>query len=166
MWPQHLSTIYYARVWMGGEVGGNGHMYMYGWVPLLSTWKYLNIVNQLFCCCHFIATSCLILFDPRDCSQPGFSVHAILQAWILEWVAISFSRGSSQPRDQTQVSCISGRFFSTEPPQGSQPINQLFRCCCLVAMLFSMLFCPWNFLGKNTAAGCHFLLQEISLTPI
>ena len=48
-----------------------------------------------------------------DCSLPGSSVHRILQAWILEWVAISFSRGSSWPRDQTQVSCIAGGFFTT-----------------------------------------------------
>jgi len=47
-----------------------------------------------------------------DCSPSGFSVHGILQARILEWVAISFSKGSSQPRDQTQVSRIAGRFFT------------------------------------------------------
>ena len=47
------------------------------------------------------------LCNPMDCSPPGSSVHGILQARILEWVAISFSRGSSQPRDQTQVSCVS-----------------------------------------------------------
>ena len=50
---------------------------------------------------------CLILCDPLDCSPPGFSVHGVLQARILEWVAISFSRGSSRPRDQTPISCIS-----------------------------------------------------------
>ena len=52
------------------------------------------------------------LFDPMDCSPPGSSVHGILQARMLEWVAISFSRGSSQSRDQTQVSCIAGRHFT------------------------------------------------------
>ena len=46
----------------------------------------------------------------------GSSVHEILQARILERVAISFSRGSSQPRDRTRVSCIAGEFFTTEPP--------------------------------------------------
>ena len=54
--------------------------------------------------------------DPMDFSPPGSSVHGILQARILEWVAISFSRGSSRPRDQTLVSCIAGRFFTTDPP--------------------------------------------------
>ena len=48
------------------------------------------------------------LCDPMDCSLPGSSVHGILQARILEWVAISFSRGSSRPRDQTWVSWIAG----------------------------------------------------------
>ena len=48
------------------------------------------------------------LCDPMDCSPPGSSVHGILQARILEWVVISFSRGSSQHRDQTWVSCIAG----------------------------------------------------------
>ena len=48
-----------------------------------------------------------------DCSPPGPSIHGILQARILEWVAISFSKGSSQPRDRTQVSCIAGRCFNS-----------------------------------------------------
>ena len=48
----------------------------------------------------------------RVCSPPGSSVHGVLQARILEWVAIPFSRRSSPPRDQTQVSCIAGRFFT------------------------------------------------------
>ena len=49
---------------------------------------------------------------PMDYSLPGSSVHGILQARILEWVAISYSRGSSRPRDQTWVSCNAGRFFA------------------------------------------------------
>ena len=51
------------------------------------------------------------LCDPMDCSLPGSSVHGIFQARILEWVAIPFSRGSSQPRDQTYVSCIGKQNF-------------------------------------------------------
>ena len=47
-----------------------------------------------------------------DCSPPGSSVHVILQVVILEWVTISFSGGSSQPRDQSQDSCFAGRFFT------------------------------------------------------
>ena len=63
-----------------------------------------------------VAQLCLTLCDPIDCSPAGSSVHGILQARILEWVAISFSRGSSKLGDQTQVSCIAGWFF-TNPPQ-------------------------------------------------
>ena len=57
------------------------------------------------------------LWGPLDCSPPGSSVHGIFQTWILEWVAMLSSRGSSWPRDQTCiacVSCISNRFFTTE----------------------------------------------------
>ena len=57
-----------------------------------------------------VAKSCLTLVIPMDCSLSGSSVHGILQVRILEWVAISLSRGSSQPTDQTQVSCIAGLF--------------------------------------------------------
>ena len=46
-----------------------------------------------------VAQSCLTLCNPMDCSLPGSSVHGIFQAIVLEWIAISFSRGSSQPRD-------------------------------------------------------------------
>ena len=56
--------------------------------------------------------SCPTLCDPVDCRPSGSSVHGISQARILEWVAISFSMGSSQPRDRTQVFCIAGRCFN------------------------------------------------------
>ena len=55
---------------------------------------------------------CPTLWDPMDSSLPGSSDFEILQARILEWFAIPFSRGSSRPRDQTQVSCIAGRLFT------------------------------------------------------
>ena len=55
---------------------------------------------------------CVTLCNPMDCSPPGSSVHGILQARILEWVAMPFSRGSSWPRDRTQVSGIAGKFFT------------------------------------------------------
>ena len=58
------------------------------------------------------AQSCPTLCDLMDCSLPGSSLHEILQARVLEWVTISFPRGSSQPRDQTWVSRIPGRYFN------------------------------------------------------
>ena len=70
-----------------------------------------------FCCsCCLVARSSLTLCNPMDCSLPGSSVHGILQARRLEWVAISFSRVFSQPRDWTRVSCVAGEFFTSEPP--------------------------------------------------
>ena len=59
-----------------------------------------------------VTQSCPTLCEPMDCSLPGSSIHGIFQARILEWVAISFSKGSSQPRDQTQVSHIAGGRFN------------------------------------------------------
>ena len=75
-------------------------------------------------CCsgHSGAVLCLVaqlyltLCNPMDSSPPGSSVHGILQAKMLEWVAIPSSRGSSQPRDQTQVSRIAGGFFTSDLP--------------------------------------------------
>ena len=58
----------------------------------------------------FVAQSRLTLCDPLDCSPPGFSVHGILQERILEWAAIPSPEDLPQPRYQTQVSCMAGRF--------------------------------------------------------
>ena len=66
------------------------------------------------CECVLVTQLCPTLCDHVDCSPLGSSVHGILQARILEWFAISFSRGSSWPRDRTHVFCISrGIFFLT-----------------------------------------------------
>ena len=61
---------------------------------------------------HEVAQSCPTLRDPMDCSLPGSSVHGIFQARVLEWIAISISKGSSQPRDRTWVSHIVDRRFT------------------------------------------------------
>ena len=66
----------------------------------------------------YIYSCCLVakhFWDPMDCSPPGSSEHGISQARILEWVAISFSRGSSWSRDWNCVSCIASGFFAAEP---------------------------------------------------
>ena len=84
----------------------------------------LNSSNTVICfgtnamqCMH--AQLCLTLCDFVDCSPPGSPVHGLFQAGILEWVAISSSRGSSLLRDQSHNSCVSctaGGFFTIEPP--------------------------------------------------
>ena len=67
-------------------------------------------------CCCLVAKSCPILCHPMDCSLPDSSVHGILQARILEWVAIPFSRRSSWPRIEPKSPALAGGFFTTEPP--------------------------------------------------
>ena len=70
------------------------------------------------CFLVLVAQSCQTLCNPMDCSPPGSSVHWILQARIVEQVAILFSRGSSWPRDQTGVFCLAGNSLLAEPASG------------------------------------------------
>ena len=107
------------------------------------------------CCCCFVAKLCLTLCDPMDCSPPGSSVHGIHQVTLLEWVAIPLSRGSSWPRDQTQVFCItvwaiytpsfllSHKKFCTVSKnvekQACQCILQHFKNCFLINLIISVL---------------------------
>ena len=73
----------------------------------------MDILSVFFLlACVSSAQSCPTFCDPIDCSPPGSFVRGIFQTRIVEWVAISFSRGSSRPRDQTQVSCIAGGCFT------------------------------------------------------
>ena len=73
-------------------------------------WKYSKVLffSLALCIIVKVAQMCLTLCDPM-----AYTVHGILQARILEWVAFPFSRGSSQPTDQTQVSHIAGGFFTS-----------------------------------------------------
>ena len=73
--------------------------------------------------CVSVTQVCWTLCNPMDCIWSGSSVHGISQAQILKWVAISFSSGSSRPRDQTRVSHIAGRFFYCLSHKGSRCIN-------------------------------------------
>ena len=74
------------------------YLYYMNWV--------LHVCVSECVCVRPVTQSCPILCDPINCSLPGSSIRGILLARILEWVAISFSRGSSWPRDQTHISCI------------------------------------------------------------
>ena len=74
-------------------------------------------------CCCLVANSCPTLCNPWDCSPPDFFVHGISQARILDWVAISFSRGSSWPRDQTHVSYTGRQTLNCWATWGA------LRCC-------------------------------------
>ena len=81
------------------------YLYYMNWV--------LHVCVSECVCVRPVTQSCPILCDPINCSLPGSSIRGILLARILEWVAISFSRGSSWPRDWTRVSCLAGGFCST-----------------------------------------------------
>ena len=74
--------------------------------------KILLWSNEVATCVCLVTQSCPILCDPMDCSLPGSSVHGILQARIMDWVAMLSSRGSSQPSSWIQVSCIASGFFT------------------------------------------------------
>ena len=69
----------------------------------LVIWSGVKLLEKYTCAHSVVFTLC----NPMDCSRPGSFVHGILQARILEWAAISYSRGSSQPRDRTCVFCVS-----------------------------------------------------------
>ena len=97
-----------------------------------------------------------------DCNLPGPSVHGISQARILEWAAISFSRGSSWPRAWTHISFIGRRILYNWVTRGAKTnMCDYLRPHVLQP---SRLLCPWNSSGKNTREGCHALLQGIFLT--
>ena len=90
---------------------------------LMSIWKGRSSVGQKFRSGFsirdggLVAKSCPTLCNPPNCSLPDFPVHGIFQGRILEWIAISFHRGFSWSRDQTLVSFLAGRFFTTESPE-------------------------------------------------
>ena len=81
------------------------HCKIYGMQQIQLRGKCLYVKNEVKV---KVTQSC-----PTLCSPMDYTVHGILQPRILEWVAVPFSRGSSQPRDRTQVSCIAGRFFAS-----------------------------------------------------
>ena len=76
----------------------------------------MAIAIKILCMYALVAQLCPTLWNPMNYSLQGSPVHGILQARILEWITIPFSRGSSRTRDQTLVSCITGRFLPSEPP--------------------------------------------------
>ena len=108
----------------------------------------------LTCIC---AQSCPTLCKPMDYSLPGSSVHEIFQAWILEWVAISFSRGSSGPRDQT-LPCLAlerqeiDRWVLDQLSHwGSSPYTSI-----IFIPFSNQLFFPWKlFIAEITLGKCH-----------
>ena len=105
--------------------------------------------------------SCVQLFcDLMDCSLPGSSVHGVLQARILVWVAIPFSGGSSQPRNLTRVSYIAGRFFTIWTTRRVQVVHQFSS----VAQLCPTLCDPMN--HSTPGLPVHHQLPESTQTHV
>ena len=101
-----------------------------------------------------VAELCPTLCNPVDCSLPGFSIHGILQARILEWVTISLSRGSSQPRDRTRVSLIGGRRFNLWATREAP--NHKF-------ILLQMIISKWNcWVAVGCVCVCVCMLHMLS----
>ena len=113
-----------------------------------------------------VAQSCPTLCDPWDGSPSGSSVHGILQARILEWAAIPFSRGSSRPRDRTQIFCIACRFF-TVWATGDAPFTHGSAYMSILTSRFSSTpHPPWsntNFYKRT--AHIILLLSSCYVTP-
>ena len=96
------------------------------------------------------------LCNPMDCSLPGSSIHGIFQARVLEWVATSFSRGSSWPRDWTQVSRIAGRHFTT---QVCHIAGRRFTVWATREVLTIHFLCLFSLNGGNTSLRLFSWLQ-------
>ena len=112
-----------------------------------------------------VAQLCLTVCNPRDCSLPGSSAHGILQAGILEWVAMPFSRASFQTRDWTWVSFFAGRFFTfwvTREVPFSQLYKYLIHCRYYVYKSFSQkVFCYSVFFVLTLITGKQIYLISI-----
>ena len=102
-----------------------------------------------------VAQLCPILCDPKYCSPRGSSVHGILQARIVEWVAIPFSRGFFQPRDQTWDFRTAGRLLPSEPP-GKAPWTRTRTCCPAPSHIRTWLC----FLGIDLGGWGYLLLSH------
>ena len=95
----------------GKEIQGRGDRCTPMAASLCCTAETTTTSQSSYLCIALVTQLCPTLCDPIDCSPPGSSVHAILQARILTWVAIPFIRGSSWPRDQTQSPALQADFF-------------------------------------------------------
>ena len=106
---------------------------------LSRTWSLMDINISVGCVC---VQSCPTLCDPMVCNLPGSSVHGIFQARILDWVAISYFMGSSQPRDQTRVS-VSPALAGGSLPPGPTDCHcmDVFLLCLLIYLREMIQFC-------------------------
>ena len=103
IWYENWKNVFCWGSWLSPEILGREEI------------PWFLLVRRCFSLSEkwvLVTQSCPTLYDPMDCSPPGSSVHGILQARILEWVAIPFSRRSSPPMNQNHISWIAGGFFT------------------------------------------------------
>ena len=148
--PHGLSKFLCPWDFPGNSTGVDCHFLFQRIFPTQGSNPGLSHCRQtLYCLSHQgstneseVAQSCPTLCDPVDCSLSGSSLHGILQARILEWVAIFFSRGSSQPRDRTWVSHIVGRCFNLWATREAHLHMVMYICQCYAPNSSHSLFPP------------------------
>ena len=131
--PSFSSTL--GETWFSSSLSNNGRNLVSTIYHLFTSFSFQCMISELLICYCSVTDLCLILGNSMDSSPLGSSVHGISQARVLEWVAISSYKGTSQPRDQTASlasPALSGRFFTTSAiweaceysqPTGSTPMN-------------------------------------------
>ena len=87
-------------------------VFMCVYIHMIYNYNFCVYIYIYMCICVLVVQFCPAPCSHTDCSPPGSSVHGIFQTRILEWISIPFSKGSSQPRNQTWVSCIAGKLFT------------------------------------------------------
>jgi len=135
--------------------------------------KWLDWECMCYVLCAKLLQSCPTLCSPMDCSPPGSSVHAILQARILEWVAIPLSSRSSQARDRTCVSCIAGGFFTVwatrEVEHSITKLSKIelkvSRIChpkiCLYGIKITLSWLFWEIVGKGEGFPGRLVIKNL-----
>ena len=163
-----LTSYKYKNNWFCSYTHTYTHTHTHTHTLLSYELSCIAALKLLSCCCCLAAQSCLTLCDPMDCNPPGSSVYGILQARILEWVAIPFSRGSSWPKDWTQVSCIAGGFFTAEPPGKPQTSKYLYLFKIFIYLAAPSRRCnmwdliPWPGIKPGPPAlGVHWTTREV-----
>ena len=129
----------------------------------------MSLFSSLFllpyCVRVLVAQSGPTLCDLTDCSPAGFSVHEILQARILKWIAIPFSRGTSQPRNRNLVSCMAGRFFTVWATGKSS-----LSCSCYLRAIpdsyHQLLAHPMSWVAAVGKGVLHGQRRNFSVSPL
>ena len=123
---------------------------------------HIYICIYIYICAAKLLQSCPTLCDPMDCSLPGSSIPGVSQAGILEWVAISFSRGSSYPGMEPASPALQEN--TAESPVCACVHAKSLQLCpilCDPVDCSPQLLCPWDSPGQNIGLGCHALFQGI-----